>query len=309
MRPGTVAERLFLAAEQVHQSGCWVGAEEDLARLLYSVAGERALKPVQKLFGTIGSRRVRQLHGAQRFTITLSLVAAPADAFANMRLGARNLGNVCTPRSLAFDGAALRQAVELDAARGMLRGLCIEHCREPVCRNDADALKLHSKLLDDVVHLARDANILGLSSVGAVQSNFLPLLAAGVCGKGVEDFTLSELLRALLDTWRSMPATDSSATTFAAVFGGIVAIGSDAASPFRRLYDTIVREAVVSSLLKVGGMSAAPSLSIDLPGAEFGPLIGGVATWFFDWKHCIKRLRLALLSNMKVWFSWSLCLY
>jgi hypothetical protein len=133
-----------------------------------------------------------------------------------------------------------------------------------------------------------------------VQSNFLPVLAAGVCGKGAEDITHGELLRAVLDTWRTMPASDSSNKSFAAVNSEIVAIASDAASPFRRLYDTIVREAVVSSRINVGGASGAPVVSIDLHGAEFGPLIGGTATWFFDWLHIGKRFRLALLSDRKV---------
>ena len=300
MRPATVVERLMHAAEKVVEAGFWDGAERDLARLLYSIAGDRALRPVQKMFSTIGGRRVRQLHGAQRFEVTLSRRGAHADAVANLRFATRVLGTVRKPRSFAFDGAALRLAVELDATKRRLRGLCLEHCPDSACHNEVDVLALHSLLLDGKVHLAREAVIFGLSSVGETQSHLIPVLAAGVCGKGSEDFNVGELLRAGMESWQTMPATDSSAETFATVFGDIVTVGSDAASSHRRLFDTIFREPVVSSVLRVGGRRGLPSIAIDLPGAEFGPLIMGTATWIFDWLHIAKRLRQALLRGLKV---------
>ena len=230
---------------------------------------------------------------------TVTTGAAGANALANLRSATRLIPSRVA-RTVVMDGVAARRRVFLHAKRNELHGLCIEHIGHAKgaagCCTLEDAVALHDRTVDDKVHIAGEILVLALSTVGRAEARAVPVLAAPSCGRGAGDAP-ARLLSSLFQSWNTMPASDESPTSFADTHGPILAVGTDAATPFRSLCERMCRTDVPSHALRFGGVNGVPEVVVLLPGADFLRLVGGTAAWFWDWLHVDKRARMPLLGD------------
>lgn len=257
--------------------------DHDMALLVLRLGGRQLLHAIDQRYGLCSTR-------------TLKLLPRTQFAVSHQGFDSKHVASNCSAmlqrtrsfRVMMVDEIAVEAVARYDPATNQLAGLCWQHGRgvDLNINSQAHIEQLHSKVCgqEAVMHLASEATVVGISSVGETDYTCRPIFAAPHCKQGSASHQAA-LIRAFLNHWCSEGGPHEQ-------YGSLLCFSSDGATIRRQPLHNIFE----GSLLQQGSLY---DLLSQLPLLDLHVDSIGQLTVNFDEKHLLKRMRTAVISESR----------